>query len=371
MRSPLVSFLTLLVLSLSARTAPIDPSSPPRSSFLPPHQRSTSLLKRTPTGPSPAIRAAETALAEGEKKDWKRPVVISISAIGVAMTVGWNYIAFKSFFANKEKYEREQRRLQAEKERPPPNVGDTICTVETYLTPEQVEGRKGSVLKSPCYRLGEGAASSQGVGSAGRMVGGGMGPGEMVSEAPAPTSSIAALQQRQGVQTATYPPLTGSLSKGVGPGGLVRRGMNGATDMVEEAAPKLRPSSLSFSASSSRRPLQEWIPLTQLDRARPQPEEERKLLSPLRHRPGGPLPGFPALQTHTSPPEQHLPLEVEEEIKEKSKAGWKLSKLRDGKKLKTEDITFGLTVLNTIGNIPSLILTTVNAYYYRGNPKVD
>ena len=50
---------------------------------------------------------------------------------------------------------------------------------------------------------------------------------------------------------------------------------------------------------------------------------------------------------------------------------WKVWRTKAGSKLSTEDITFGLTVLNTIGNIPSLILTTINAYCYRGNPKVD
>lgn len=64
--------------------------------------------------------------------------------------------------------------------------------------------------------------------------------------------------------------------------------------------------------------------------------------------------------------------EDEEKVKPSSprpKSWWK--KMKSAKKVSTEDITFGLTVLNTIGNIPSLILTTINAYYYRGNPKVD
>lgn len=50
---------------------------------------------------------------------------------------------------------------------------------------------------------------------------------------------------------------------------------------------------------------------------------------------------------------------------------WKETRDNKKKRLKTEDITFGITVLNTVGTIPSFALTVANAYLYRGNPKVD
>lgn len=46
----------------------------------------------------------------------------------------------------------------------------------------------------------------------------------------------------------------------------------------------------------------------------------------------------------------------------------------DEKKRKAKrlaDITLALGIINSIGTIPGLIMTLINAEYYRGNPKVD
>lgn len=106
--------------------------------------------------------------------------------------------------------------------------------------------------------------------------------------------------------------------------------------------------------------------------SQPLPHDERiHLLSPLSafrttlH----PRPGVPrahvemaSLSSDIQPPMAE-PREPAEMPPSKAKAG--------KSKISTGDLTFGVTVLNTIGTIPSLVLTTLNAYYYRGNPKVD
>ena len=424
MRSTLISILTLALLSLCAQSSPL-PLPPPdfSSRHSIPHEHhhstssSTSLSKRTPAPPaSAAVRTAEQALSK--KKDWKRPVVISISAIGLVMTVGWNYISLQSFLSNREKYRREQKRLQAEKDKPPPKVGDTMCIVQTYTTDDQVATRKPGEVKAPCYQLGTGqggvspSVASPEVGVSPPSVP----PQGSTSAVPIQSESGTGVQQQQpaaqpqqqGAYANSFPyispntPLHTSstpYAPAINPnraGGLTKRELpssSAAEEIIEETAPKLRSSlspSPSFLSTSSSPPTALHHPLTHEERIHLLTSLSRSsTFSPgtARHRPGFPSPLLtpPQGQVMHDDTLQALRKAKEEEaerggeVKEnkgeggKKRKGWK--KVWKGKpgggKLSTEDITFGLTVLNTIGNIPSLILTTINAYYYRGNPKVD
>lgn len=375
MRHSLIHILSLLLLSLCARASPLPTYFPPRSSFVSNLRRNYALLKRNPASPSSLVHEGEEAVAEVEKKDWKRPVILSITALGLVQTVGWNYIAVKSFMSNRAKYAKEQKRLREERERPPAKVGDTICVVKSYTTEEEVEERKPGVFRSPCYVLGSapGPQAQQPTTL----------PQQELQQLPPPRAMSASPgQQPRGpgpgqsevyASPSPYPATPGGNSVGVG--ALVKRGLVNEIQVADVLVKDTVPESITELATSSRTGA-EWIPLSRLHR--PESDEESRLLSPsslpsmLRERQRHPLPGFPALRaTPRFTKAEQRDLEEEWKKARGPKVHEAIDKVARKKKLKTDDIVFGLTILNTIGNIPSLILTTINAYYYRGNPKVD
>ncbi len=453
MRSALVYLLAFNLLALCARTSPI----PPRSRFSSPQDRvprsdqstplSPSLHKRAPGGAVELIEDAERTIASATSttvktgEEWKKPVILTSAGIGVVMTVGWNYIAFQSFFSNRAKYLKEKKRQEAEELKPPPKVGDTMCMVETYATQDQVEERRPGVTRAPCYKLGDAPVetSSMAVGAAPGTSPAIVGQSQPIvpnpdlrasavstvstSEAPA-SQPDGAVATSSAFQTSAYG--ASSSDTALAPEGrLKRRGepspstVSEISEIVEEALPNLYHVSPSSSSASSPGEMvdHKWIPLSQpkhpLSRELRYLEEEQRrrlipstssssppppppMLSSATRQRGvgrGKVPGVPALRPLSPPaaaermqPTQRAPFEVSspssEEEEEKAEEAPKRGSGRKGilvpfkalkkvKDLKTEDITFGLTILNTIGGIPSLILTTINAYYYRGNPKVD
>ncbi|SJX61419.1 uncharacterized protein SRS1_10474 [Sporisorium reilianum f. sp. reilianum] len=459
MKSTLIWLLALALLSLCARTAPLP--SPSSSHRHIPHSSAprTSLAKR---GEASALEsAAESAISTAKKKDWKRPIVISISAIGLVMTIGWNYISAQSFFSNRAKYYKEKKRLEVEKRKPPPQVGDMVCTVETYYTPDQVEARKPSQVRTPCYVMGQqggaaqqstaqqntaqqqtttqpqnptqqGAAASEQPASvepqpSGNVVpqqpeqvvsprvgvssdslramlsrGRGSASGTQTSTdesqssvefaAPDDSSSVDPASSSSSVAPASVPAADEYGSTRVG-GPLHKRGLTTegaeAAHGIEEAAHEIEeahnppspspPSSTSTSPSTSVRS-NENIPLLPLDsHGRTRLVSSTFADSRVARARARARPGFAVARTSHAV-DSAAAFDAGDALAEgeKDKAGstrpkgpkvW--TRIKSIKKVKTEDITFGLTVLNTIGNIPSLILTTINAYYYRGNPKVD
>ncbi|CDR99209.1 hypothetical protein [Sporisorium scitamineum] len=422
MKSTWILLLTLALLSLCARTAPLPPdtSSSSRHSIPHPSRPSTKLsrpflYKRGEVVPSTASnleQAAEDAVATTKKKDWKRPIAITISAVGLVMTVGWNYISAQSFFSNRAKYYREKKRLEAEKSKPPPQVGDTVCTVEAYYTPDQVETRKPSRTRSPCYVMSQqGGAAGQTTaqqntvqqqgGAVSQQPGGVVSqqPGGVVSEQPggsvspgvgASSDSLTAMLSRDNsvsggrqpsdAQQESQPPMFFPASQGVTP--------NVAPGSSSSFASTPAPVSSPYSRAQVGEPLNKrglgsaaGAEAEAAHEIQEAAHEIKQLSDVARARFA--RPGFAVART--SQPGDHSSMfddlrspgadslaEDEEKVKPSSprpKSWWK--KMKSAKKVSTEDITFGLTVLNTIGNIPSLILTTINAYYYRGNPKVD
>ncbi|KAJ1034545.1 hypothetical protein NDA18_001401 [Ustilago nuda] len=418
MRSTLLNVIFLLTLTLCARTSPIPhpssfrciPRSPPRSDLSNTNQpqsplttrlshppSSPSLSKRTPgeqTISKPATSAIEEASSSlkgllndnpgtEKAKDWKRRIVITISGLGVLMTIGWNYISLQSFLSNRARWRKEKARLEAEKNKPPPQVGDVMCTVETYSTEDQVAERKPGMSKVPCYRLGE--ASSLG------QVGG----------TDVGTTSGAVVQQQQttaqmaGLAATRYAASIGANQQGnIVAGPLTKR--NPPPEIIEEAStsaahafdhvkqdfntpfspyspyPPLRPSSFYFPRTSDQIKAA-WFPLRPLGQSNL--EEKQTLLSEFAPRvPQSPSPSASSRPANTE--KGQMEVVKAEEGKQKVKAKEKVKNLFKGKRpggkaISTDDITFGLTILNTIGGIPSLLFTMANAYYYRGNPKVD
>ncbi|GAC96910.1 hypothetical protein PHSY_004494 [Pseudozyma hubeiensis SY62] len=381
----IASFLppALAVLSLCAHASPLP------STYTPP----SALLKRQSASASALQSTTEAAISSTPKSDWKRPVVITTSAIGLAMTVGWNYISAKSFLSNREKFYKEKARMEAEKKKPPPKVGDTVCTVETYTTSDQVEGRKPSLVKTPCYVLGqrgEGQGQQEGGGRDGDAQVASMSSGDGGDDVVGGVSE----SQQQGDLSSDFEsgardripkrfPVTSSTasapsafdpsrdySANAATGNIVishplhKRGLSSpqpitaVDEIVEEAIPT-HPSfpSLSSSSSSSSIHSPEYIPLLPLD------SNHR-----LRPRPSFPPSTF---ESTSSPPSSDLRKELKPNLSSDKYKAWVQKLKSSGEKLSTDDITFGLTVLNTLGNIPSLIMTTINARYYRGNPKVD
>lgn len=452
MRSTLISLLALAVLCLCARSSPLPLASsyssgytiPRASGRAPLSSTLTSLVKRRPGGAEALESSAENVVSATKNKDWKRPVVITISGIGLAMTVGWNYIAAKSFVSNRKKYYKEKARLEQAAKKPPPKVGDTVCLVETYSTNDQVDARKPSQVKAPCFALGGqppqqaemaspgvdaqttapasssagfSGASVDGDGSArrvanndGGVVGGQTWTGQQQPQPPIDPREVAAAYRSHQPTPASQSAATttpaaaadsydnnaaAAAAAAAAAGGnmatgepLHKRGapsepgIKAIEEMVEEITPRTHsPPSVGSSSSSaastdSRFPSfpseREHIPLLRLEPksgARPRP------------RPGFALaraePSIAFEDMHTTPLATHDALE-QDEIKLHAKnnlaARWlALAKntRQAGGKLSTEDITFGLTVLNTVGNIPSLILTLINAYSYAGNPKLQ
>ncbi|TKY89164.1 hypothetical protein EX895_001695 [Sporisorium graminicola] len=457
MKSTLIWLLALALVSLCARTAPLPSDAYSSSSrrSIPRASRNAARLSHVRRGDASALKetaeSAEHAVAATKMKDWKRPIVITISAVGLAMTIGWNYISAKSFFSNRAKYYREKKRLEEERKKPPPQVGDTMCTVQTYYTGDQVESRKPTLVKAPCYVLGqqqsmgqqssavqntaqqqgavvpqqpEHIASTGGGSSSSSLTamlnrGGGISNGDGGAQAPtfSPQPQPPVVFTAQDVSTDAKPGASSTVEPAPAPdvdhnsgtpidGPLNKRGLTSVTSLeaahgieaasheIEEVALEVPspspPSSPSTSPTSSLRTSDD-IPLLPLDvRGR-----TRFVFSPsgaarARGRPGFPVarpfdpvefsPAFDDQQHSDVAHDDALPKIAADDKKDrvssprlKSKLNrWKVwSKLQGAKKIKTEDITFGLTVLNTIGNIPSLILTTINAMYYRGNPKVD
>nr|CDI57175.1 hypothetical protein BN887_05817 [Melanopsichium pennsylvanicum 4] len=184
-------------------------------------------------------------------------------------------------------------------------------------------------------------------------------------------------------------------------GRFVKRGIpptSSAGEIVEQVSPRLSPMSVIHGLpptpsepSTSLSPVThaKHIPHIPFSRDQRRPEEVTPLLTePLRSsafpfgsarkRPNFPLPNIDTshanLNQKFSNDEKRLAtfdIESKSPIQEEQQSELKPKIQNTTKKMKTEDITFALTILNTIGNIPSLILTMINAYYYRGNPKVD
>lgn len=310
-------------------------------------------------------------------------MVITTSAIGLAMTVGWNYISAKSFLSNREKFYREKARLEAERKKPPPKVGDTVCTVETYTTSDQVEGRKPSLVKTPCYVLGQQEGRGPGgdaqvagtsMGDAGDgVVGGGQQEGHLpidfISGASDRIPKRFPVTPSNPSASSAFDPST-DYSANAATGNIVisqplhKRGLSSpqpitaVDEIVEEAIPPhLSPPVLSSSSSSSSIHSSEYIPLLPLD------SNHR-----LRPRPSFPPSTF---KSTSSPPPSDQRKKLDSKLSADKYKDWVQKLKSSGDRLSTDDITFGLTVLNTVGNVPSLIMTTINARYYRGNPKVD
>lgn len=434
MKSTLLQILSFLILSICAHTSPIplDPSSfSSRNSI--PHPPSHSDLSSTQSQPDPLSKRAnegeifksalslaqdsaepfipKTAIAEHsatapapKAKDPRRKAVIGLAFTGLGITIGWNFISLQSFLSNREKYRREQRRLEAEKKKPPPKVGDVICTVETYSTEDQVAERKPGSLRVPCYRLG----SQDGVGEGVQGTQAGVqNVGGVMQQAQQGMGGFAAAAY--GGSPSRYSYNRGSVGASVG--GLTKRTFPSASsEIIEEATDVAK--SASTTASDMRNPifhspfspyspnpssfsqptppdnLHHWIPLSSLPRS-PSPSSERARLlnSPSRsefaphRRPK--VPGT-AVPLRTSPSTESFS-DLSRFDRVKPKVGMEKKKVRlqkswlnllkgrrrNGKELTTEEITFFVTVLNTIGGLPSLALTTANAIHYRGNPRVD
>ncbi|KAJ9477416.1 hypothetical protein PHBOTO_000958 [Pseudozyma hubeiensis] len=379
----IASFLppALAVLSLCAHASPLPSTHTPPST----------LLKRQPSSASALQTTTEAAISSTPKTDWKRPVVITTSAIGLAMTVGWNYISAKSFLSNREKFYREKARLEAERKKPTPKVGDMVCTVETYTTNDQVEGRKPSLVKTPCYVLGErgegqrqqdgggpggdAQVASMSSGDGGDDGVGGVSESQQEGELPNDFESGARVHipkrfpVTSSTASASFDPSSeysanAATSNIVIPQLLHKRGLSSpqpitaVDEIVEEAIPT-HPSAPSLSSSSSSSSIHspEYIPLLPLD------SNHR-----LRPRPSFPPSTFESI---SSPPPSDQRKKLDPKLSADAYKAWVQKLKSSGGKLSTDDITFGLTVLNTVGNIPSLIMTTINARYYRGNPKVD
>ncbi|KAJ1033217.1 hypothetical protein NDA13_001214 [Ustilago tritici] len=418
MRSTLLNVIFLLTLTLCARTSPIPhpssfrciPRPPPRSDLsntnqpqsplTPPSSHppsSLSLSKRTPNEYS-TLKSATSAIEEASSslkgsmsdkpeiekaKDWKRRIVITISGLGVLMTVGWNYISLQSFLSNRARWRKEKARLEAEKNKPPPKVGDMMCTVETYSTEDQVAERKPGMSKVPCYRLGD--ASSLG------QVGGtdvGIASGGVVQQ------QQTTAQMAGSAATKYAAPIGANQQGNIVAGPLTKRGL--PEEIIEEAStsvaqafghgkqsfhslfspyspyPPLPPSSFYWPRTLNQFKTR-WIPLRSL--GQPNLEEKQSSLSKFAPRvPQSPSPSASSNPANT----ENVQMEVvkAEEKKQKVKGKEKVKNILKGKRpggkaISTDDITFCLTILNTVGGIPSLLFTMANAYYYRGNPKVD
>lgn len=299
---------------------------------------------------------------ETEKaKDWKRRIIITISGLGVLMTIGWNYISLQSFLSNRARWRKEKARLEAEKNKPPPQVGDVMCTVETYSTEDQVAERKPGMSKVPCYRLGD--ASSLG------QVGG----------TDVGTTSGGVVQQQQttaqmaGSAATRYAASIGANQQGnIVAGPLTKRNPQG--EIIEEASTSAA-QAFDHAKQSFHSPFSPYSPYPPRPLGQPNLEEKQTLLSEFAPRvPQSPSPSASSKPANT----EKVQMEVvkAEEKKQKVKGMEKLKSILKGKRpggkaISTEDITFNLTILNTIGGIPSLLFTIANAYYYRGNPKVD
>ncbi|EST06092.1 hypothetical protein PSEUBRA_003952 [Kalmanozyma brasiliensis GHG001] len=358
MRGILVYLLALAIMSLCARTSPIPPRQSVRQQSTAHHSPITpsSLLKRQSQPASTAVKAIENAALEAPK-DWKRPLVIMLSGIGIASTIGWNYVSLRSFLNNQAKYRKQKERMEAEKSKPLPKVGDTLCAFATYTTLDEVQRRKPKVVKRPCYVLGAREESQPRDGfAAGHSV-----YGEASSAAAAP-------------DLPTGPSRLDGLTMG---GRMKKRGLapasaEGLEEIAAEATHDLHP--------PTAPPISHWH-----SPPAPVPDEERdRLISSMpqsaafTRRPStlSPRPGFPRAHIEMTSPSSHDPPTeaIENDTPEEKVAGEsskKPLKWLKGKKISTEDLTFGVTVLNTIGTVPSLVLNTLNAYWYRGNPRTD
>ncbi|GAK64958.1 uncharacterized protein PAN0_007d3174 [Moesziomyces antarcticus] len=364
MKLALLSLLSLLLLGVSAQAAPL-----PVPSVRAPRLR---LTKRVPGATSSTLEAAEKVLSaireKGhpekavEESDWKRPVILSIGVAGLMQTAGWNYVAAKSFSDNRKKFNDAKRKAAELKDKPLPKVGDTLCTFETYRTQDEVENRTPSKAQAPCFQIATDATSAS------------------PNVAPPTTEDVGKQARARSGKT----------------GGLTRRGLSPNTvtlgEMVKDTSTSLEHVPfLSHPASSSSSRLTE---LTRLHRPNLGTlEEHARLLSPasrhlspsnslVRQRLAS-LPGFPVLTPVESPKSDQgdrllrdfswkssLDSNSVDEATSKLAShrwGW----IKKARTAPTEDLVFALTILNSIGSIPSLTLTLINAYYYRGNPKVD
>lgn len=365
MKIALLSLFALILLGVSAQAAPL-----PAPSVRAPRLRPT---KRMPGATSSTLESAEKVLSAIritgnkeqaiEKSDWKRPVILTIGVAGLMQTVGWNYVAAKSFRDNRKKFLDAKRKAAESKDKPLPKVGDTLCTFETYRTQDEVENRTPSKVQAPCFQIASDATSAS----------------------PNVTSSTTEdVGKQEGASSGKT-------------GGLTRRGLSSNTvtlgEMIKDTSTSLEhvPPFLSRPSSSSSSSLTE---LTRLHRPHLGTlEEHARLLSPasrhlspsnslVRQRLAS-LPGFPVLtpvESPTSDSSDRLLRDfswkssldsnsVDEATSTLAPHRW--AWIKKARTAPTEDLVFALTILNSIGSIPSLTLTLLNAYYYRGNPRVD
>ena len=117
---------------------------------------------------------AMTARAIGsvKKSSLRARLMIGVAAVSVVTSIGWNTIALTSLLANRRDYNEKHKALETQKLKPKPQTGDVFCTVDTYLTDEQVATRKPATVTKPCARLEDLPASAKGSPDAAAVLGG-------------------------------------------------------------------------------------------------------------------------------------------------------------------------------------------------------
>lgn len=351
------------------------------------------------------------------EKDWKRPIIISVGLVGAVGTIGWNYIAVQSFISNRRKYLAAEKALEAEKSQPRPQAGDTFCTVKTYLTEEQISARKPSQVTLPCWRLGESGGSAMPPVNTDDLRA--YSPPRQLPTAELYASSTSSATHDKTVGFEPQVRKRGLTSfaetwRVVHPYAMLMRDDGAsshrqlattAQELIELSRGRVRrPAVLADnSARHAAAAVTQWEAIARKGEVgtaarwtkeplftnthRTQPQKAHALAPPsilrMERRPAEPQ----TLATHPAGThDTHQPGSPTEPPSADDKTGVRTATntavAQDArpadapvpakaKKVKTEDITFALTVLNAIGTLPSLILTTLNAYLYRGNPKVD